>query len=197
MNGAGANGMAHEEGRDGTQHGEAAIMEDPRFVAFVDHFNGDQDYFECHEVMEELWLDHGRDPVLQGLLQAAVGLYHWRNDNRAGAVKLFTGALRKLAGAPDVLHGLDLAALRDCVRASLLALSPKLADLPEMQTPSEGGGVQASGTLRAFSPQTMIAPETVPAPFQPFALRVIDGALEDAVAARAREREAVKKHGDG
>jgi len=197
MNGAGANGMAHEEGRDGTQHGEAAIMEDPRFVAFVDHFNGDQDYFECHEVMEELWLDHGRDPVLQGLLQAAVGLYHWRNDNRAGAVKLFTGALRKLAGAPDVLHGLDLAALRDCVRASLLALSPKLADLAEMQTPSEGGGVQASGTLRAFSPQTMIAPETVPAPFQPFALRVIDGALEDAVAARAREREAVKKHGDG
>jgi len=182
-----------EEAGEGARGGEAAIMEDPRFVAFVDHFNGDQDYFECHEVMEELWLDNGRDPVLQGLLQAAVGLYHWRNDNRAGAVKLFAGSLRKLAGAPAVLHGLDLAALRECVRTSLLTLSPQLTDLPELQTPPEGGGVPASASLRAFAPQSMIAPETVPAPFRPFFLRVADASLEAAVAERAREREAGKK----
>jgi hypothetical protein len=189
--------MAHEGDQGGTQNGEAdAIMQDPRFVAFVDHFNGDQDYFECHEVMEELWLDQGRDPLLQGLLQAAVGLYHWRNDNRAGAVKLFTGALRKLAGAPAVLHGLDLAALRECVRTSLLALSPKLADLPEMQTTAEGGGVPPSGALRAFDPQSLIAPETVPAPFRPFLLRVVDASLEAAVVERTREREAGKQHDD-
>jgi len=167
---------------------DGRIVEDPRFVAFVDHFNGDQDYFECHEVMEELWLDNGRDPVLQGLLQAAVGLYHWRNDNRSGAVKLFMGALRKLAGAPAVLHGLDLAALRECVRASLLTLSPQLAELPEMQTPPEGGGVPANGALRAFAPETLAAPETVPAPFRSFTLRVVDASLEAAVAERARER---------
>lgn len=192
----GTRGKPHQ--RDGT-HGGApdTIMEDPRFVAFVDHFNGDRDYFECHEVMEELWLDNGRDPVLQGLLQAAVGLYHWRNENRAGAVKLFTGSLRKLAGAPEVLHGLDLAALRECVRSSLLALCPKLADLSDIPAPfGEGTVPAAGGPAPAAAPEIPVLPEIVPAPFQPFALRVVDASLEAAVAARAREREAGKRQDD-
>src|SRR5690606_28929211 len=41
-------------------------------------------------------LNEGRDLYYQGLLQVAVGLYHFRNDNLSGSVKLFTGALEKL-----------------------------------------------------------------------------------------------------
>ncbi|OUN00549.1 MAG: hypothetical protein BAA02_09995 [Paenibacillaceae bacterium ZCTH02-B3] len=182
----------------GVRGGAAAIMEDPRFVAFVDHFNGDRDYFECHEVMEELWLDNGRDPVLQGLLQAAVGLYHWRNDNRAGAVKLFAGSLRKLAGAPAVLHGLDLALLRECVRSSLLALCPKLAEQPEMLAALEGRTAPPpGGPAPASASEIPALPEIAPAPFQPFALRVVDAALEAAAADRARKREAGGHRGGG
>lgn len=84
----------------------------PLFVQFLYHFNSDRDYFECHEVLEELWLEEGRDPLLQGLLQVAVALYHCRNDNRSGACKLFRQALRKLDPYPAVCRGIDLSRLR-------------------------------------------------------------------------------------
>ncbi|BBH19337.1 hypothetical protein Back11_06820 [Paenibacillus baekrokdamisoli] len=85
---------------------------DERFVHFVVLFNVDADYFECHEVMEELWLEEGRSLLYQGLLQAAVGLHHWRNDNYSGAVKLFDQAENKLVQYPNVRMGLDLGQLR-------------------------------------------------------------------------------------
>ncbi|MBW5445110.1 DUF309 domain-containing protein [Cohnella sp. CFH 77786] len=97
-------------------------MRDSRFVDFVRHYNGDRDYFECHELMEELWLEEGRHPLLQGLLQAAVGLYHWSNGNRSGAVKLMQQSRRKLEGYPERVAGLDLDDLRECLDRSLKAL---------------------------------------------------------------------------
>jgi predicted metal-dependent hydrolase len=77
----------------------------------VYYFNIERDYFECHEVMEELWLEEGRNPLYQGLLQVAVGLYHHRNGNVSGAIKLFTAALEKLGGREPELMGIDLASL--------------------------------------------------------------------------------------
>lgn len=82
---------------------------DPLYVMFLYYFNVERDYFECHEVMEELWLEEGRAPVWQGLLQIAVGLYHHHNGNTGGAVKLFTQALEKLdAGEQEDQLGIDL-----------------------------------------------------------------------------------------
>lgn len=85
---------------------------DPRYLRFLDLFNRDRDYYECHDVMEDLWLEEGRKPLLQGLLQVAVGLYHLENGNRPGAVKLLTAALEKLACYPDTALGIDLERLR-------------------------------------------------------------------------------------
>lgn len=149
------------------------IQADPRFVAFVGHFNVDRDYFECHELMEELWLENGRNPVLQGLLQAAVGLYHWRNGNRGGAVKLFAGALRKLQGAPAILYGVDLDGLRTSVRSALQTLLPTGASDPDAVLP----------------PGRLDSPRTTDAPFQPFSLGVADGALARAVQAWASQAD--------
>ncbi|WP_240419024.1 DUF309 domain-containing protein [Paenibacillus periandrae] len=84
---------------------------DRLYVKFVYYFNVERDYFECHEVMEELWLEEGRAPLYQGLLQVAVGLYHHRNGNVSGAIKLFTAALEKLAGRQAEVMGIDLALL--------------------------------------------------------------------------------------
>ncbi|OXM84192.1 hypothetical protein CF651_21945 [Paenibacillus rigui] len=78
------------------------------------YFNVARDYFECHEVMEELWLEEGRAPLYQGLLQVAVGLYHYRNGNLSGAVKLFTAAIDKLEPRrAQQGTGIDLARLVD------------------------------------------------------------------------------------
>lgn len=86
---------------------------DHLFVRFVYYFNVERDYFECHEVMEELWLEEGRGPLYQGLLQVAVGLYHYRNGNLGGAIKLFTAALAKLEDVPAEILGIDLRQLRE------------------------------------------------------------------------------------
>ena len=34
---------------------------EPLYVAYLVYFNRDRDYFECHEVLEELWLERERD----------------------------------------------------------------------------------------------------------------------------------------
>ncbi|RKP54505.1 DUF309 domain-containing protein [Cohnella endophytica] len=102
-------------------------MDDPRLIAFVSLFNRDRDYFECHEVMEELWLEEGRSPLLQGLLQAAVGLHHWDNGNPSGAAKLIKAALEKLRPFGDIALGMNLVHLRDDLSRSLEALSESRA----------------------------------------------------------------------
>jgi predicted metal-dependent hydrolase len=61
--------------------------------------------------MEELWLEEGRSPLFQGLLQVAVGLYHHWNGNVSGSIKLFTQGLDKLQQYPEHVHGIDLGKL--------------------------------------------------------------------------------------
>ena len=58
---------------------------DPLYLAGVLKFN-ECDYYECHEVWEELWTEY-RGPArkfYQGLIQAAVALYHFGNGNFYG-----------------------------------------------------------------------------------------------------------------
>lgn len=83
------------------------------YVQFLYYFNVERDYFECHEVLEELWIEEGRNLLYQGLLQVAVGLYHHRNNNVSGATKLFNAAIEKLERYPVHSLGIDLAKLLD------------------------------------------------------------------------------------
>jgi len=62
---------------------------EPLYVEGIEKFNA-CDYFEAHEVWEELWTDY-RGPsrkFYQALIQAAVALYHFGNGNLRGARKL-------------------------------------------------------------------------------------------------------------
>ena len=56
--------------------------EDRRLMRGVAHFNA-QEYFEAHEVWEELWLV-AREPektFLQGLIQVAAAFHHHAREN--------------------------------------------------------------------------------------------------------------------
>lgn len=107
---------------------------DPLYVAFLAYFNRERDYFECHEVMEQLWLEEGRNPLFQGLLQVAVGLYHHENGNLGGGVKLLTAALKKLEGcAPPEGLGIDLELLIADTRRHLSDLEQCGGTLPLFQ----------------------------------------------------------------
>ena len=88
-------------------------------------FNAGQ-FFECHETLEEAWLEAGGEQktFLQGLIQVAVALYHLRRDNLTGATRLLSAGMEKLApfapqhesvGVGDLLK--DLQPLRDALRS--------------------------------------------------------------------------------
>lgn len=71
----------------------------------------EEDFFECHEVFEELWSESMGDDrkYLQGMIQAAVALFHFGNDNFGGAKKLYNSAHQRLEVLGDVYMGIDLA----------------------------------------------------------------------------------------
>jgi hypothetical protein len=108
---------------DAQDTGNSASTEyDPRYLAGVDHFNRGE-YFEAHEVWEDLWHDTaGPDRrFYQGLIQAAVAVYHASNGNVPGARRLFHSGRRYMSAFPPRHLGLDISAF-------WLAMETALAD---------------------------------------------------------------------
>ena len=67
------------------------------FIDYCAYFNGNEDFFECHEVLEEYWKDIApgdKNHPLVGLVQLATGLYHWRRGNQIGASRILQKALK-------------------------------------------------------------------------------------------------------
>ena len=60
-----------------------------KYLEGIRLFN-EQEFFECHEVLEELWSETLGDEkkFYQGLIQAAVALFHFGNENLGGAQTL-------------------------------------------------------------------------------------------------------------
>lgn len=82
---------------------------DPRYLAGILFFNA-QDYFEAHEVWEDLWAEsHGDERrFYQGLIQAAVGLFHFGGGNLGGAVKLYRSSFDYMKQCGSPFLGLDV-----------------------------------------------------------------------------------------
>ncbi len=82
---------------------------DPRYLAGIVLFNRG-DFFEAHEVWEELWIDMAgpEKQFFQGLIQAAVALCHFCNGNLAGARKVYLSSRDYMQKYTPELHGLDI-----------------------------------------------------------------------------------------
>ncbi|MGG6431365.1 DUF309 domain-containing protein [Anoxybacillus sp. D401a] len=63
------------------------------YIEYLLHFHATRDYFECHEVLEEHW-KQTKEHIWIGLIQLAVGMYHYRRGNIAGAKRMLTKAMR-------------------------------------------------------------------------------------------------------
>lgn len=89
-------------------------------------------FFEVHEVLEPVWMEEVGDVkrFLQGLIQAAVALYHLGRGNLAGARSLLAEGLAKLAPHRPSFLGVELeefvAGLEAC-RAAVIRLRPENA----------------------------------------------------------------------
>src|SRR5262245_30449389 len=82
---------------------------DPRYLAGVLFFNAG-DFFEAHEVWEDLWSEsHGDERrFVQGLIHAAVGLCHFGNGNLNGALKLHRSGREYMRPCGSRFLGLDV-----------------------------------------------------------------------------------------
>lgn len=75
----------------------------PLFLQFIVYFNDNQDYFECHEVLEEYWKEQenfSKDHPLTGYILMATGLYHWRRGNTVGASRTLNKAITRFREMP-------------------------------------------------------------------------------------------------
>lgn len=71
----------------------------PLFVQFIVYFNNNQDYFECHEVLEEYWKSipaSDKEHPLTTYILLATGMYHWRRGNFTGAIRTLRKVENKL-----------------------------------------------------------------------------------------------------
>lgn len=68
-----------------------------KYIEGLRLFN-EQEFFECHDVLEELWAETRGDETkfLQALIQVAVAMYHFGNGNMGGARKLYHASRDKL-----------------------------------------------------------------------------------------------------
>ena len=82
---------------------------DPRYLQGIQYFN-ECEFFEAHEVWEELWQDTegGSRRYYQGLIQVAVCLHHFGNGNTRGAAKLYHSSRGYLEPYAPWHEGLDL-----------------------------------------------------------------------------------------
>lgn len=82
------------------------------FKEGIQLFNS-QKFFECHEVLETLWLKaQGDEKVfLQGIIQVAAAFHHFTRGNREGAQSLLEEGCNKLGRFGDTRSGLDVAGL--------------------------------------------------------------------------------------
>ena len=106
---------------------------DPLYLAGIAHFNA-CDYYESHEVWEELWTEY-RGPsrkFYQGLIQAAVALYHFGNGNIRGARKLHTSVHGYLDGFAPRHLGLDVTGFMQSFDSCLAEVVASKEDYPEV-----------------------------------------------------------------
>ena len=127
----------------------------PLYLRGIEHFNV-CDFFEAHEVWEELWTNYQGPSrkFYQGLIQVAVALHHFGNGNIRGARKLYHSSRAYLEPYAPWHEGLDvgelLARMQECFKEVLASTEdfPKLEVDPDLipeihLSPAQNGEAQA------------------------------------------------------
>lgn len=124
---------------------------DDRYLAGLLFFNAG-DYFEAHEVWEDLWhvATNPERRFYQGLIQTAVALFHLGNRNVRGAVRLYHSSRDYLAPARPRFLGLDLDAL-------FAAMATRFAPFLEA-APSQTGGQEVDSSSPPANPELHLDP---------------------------------------
>jgi len=110
----------------------------PLYLRGIEHFNA-CDFFEAHEVWEDLWADCSGPPrkFYQGLIQAAVALHHFGNGNTRGARKLHNSSRAYLEAYLPTYEGLDLEKFLSQFQACLADVLASEEEYPQVEIDPE------------------------------------------------------------
>src|SRR5690554_6208078 len=78
------------------------------YIEFLIEFHGTRDYFECHEILEDFWKEEDCRPHWPALIQLAVAVYHERQHNEKGSLRLYKKVLNHLRKVPEPLEKLAI-----------------------------------------------------------------------------------------
>lgn len=84
----------------------------------IEEFNKGE-FYECHEYLEEAWMQEPRRVrfLYQGILQVGVGFYHLENGNWRGATGLLRNGTIRLKEFEPITLNIDVARLvHECER---------------------------------------------------------------------------------
>ena len=111
---------------------------DPRYLEGIRLFN-DCEFFEAHDVWEELWADYQGDSrkFYQGLIQTAVCLHHFCNENIRGARKLFASSRNYLQPYRPLHLGCDLDKLFADMQSCCDEMLTAEGDFPDVEIDPE------------------------------------------------------------
>lgn len=118
---------------------DAATEEyDPLYLQGIAYFNACE-FFEAHEVWEELWTDYRGDlrKFYQGLIQAAVALHHFGNGNIRGARKVYFSSRNYLAQYGSVCVGLNLESFLTGFDKCFAEVAASDEDFPKIELDAE------------------------------------------------------------
>src|SRR5271154_566556 len=121
-----------------------------KFERGLAHFNA-REFFEAHEVWEEVWLVEGEPErtFLQGIIQIAAAFHHYCRGNPDGAESLLAAGIVKLSRFPADHRGLAIEGLRTAAKrwARSIGEGHKLeqAEIPQLRwskafPPGSSGG---------------------------------------------------------
>lgn len=85
---------------------------DPRIDEGIRLFN-EGEYFECHDVLEDFWTEQTgpEKPLFQGLIQAAVAMFHFEEGNLGGARRMSLSSRAYLSSFVPETAGIDIEGL--------------------------------------------------------------------------------------
>jgi predicted metal-dependent hydrolase len=111
---------------------------DPRFLAGVKYFN-ECEFFEAHEAWEELWTDYQGPSrrFYQGLIQVAVCLHHFGNENARGAIKLYHSSGKYLQDYRPQYEGVNVDKLLDDLHRCCAELLASTEEFPRVMIDPE------------------------------------------------------------
>jgi predicted metal-dependent hydrolase len=105
-----------------------------QYLQFIQKFNQGE-FYECHDLLEELWMEDKANKFLQGLLQLAVGLYHLECGNIKGARWMFGNARKYLSTYSPIYWDMDVDRVLVYIDACVDAL-PEVDSIPYTEAKS-------------------------------------------------------------